>query len=144
MALTLIQQVRLLVQDNDPALPFTSDEEIQFFLDRNASSVNRASLEVAKVILLQLSLRSNNESVDIFSISGGSKATEQYRLALQLFIRDPNLNPIFSGVNGYAGGISLSDMGANTANPDNNSVATPLTQVNPYVTDPFAVHPYVQ
>lgn len=127
MALTTIQQVRLLVQDTDPALPFASEDEIQFFLDRNNQSVNRAALEVAKVILLQLSLRSGSETVDIFSLSGGNKSAEQYRLALQLFLRDPNMNPVYQTVNGYAGGVSKSDMQSNVLDCDNNSILTPLT-----------------
>lgn len=143
MALSLIEQVRLLVQDNAVGFYFVSNDEIQFFLDRNSQSVNRTALEVAKVILLQLSLRSTQETVDIFSITGGAKASEQYRLALQLFLRDPNLNPVYQSISGYASGVSLSDMQANSDTLDNNSVTTPLTQVSPYVTDPFAVHPYV-
>lgn len=142
MALSLIAQVRLLVQDNEVGFYFLSDDEVQFFLDRNSQNVNRTSLECAKVILLQLSLRSNNETIDLFTIAG-SKAAEQYRLALQLFLRDPNLNPVYQSISGYASGISLSDMQANSDNLDNNSVTTPLTQVSPYVTDPFAPHPYV-
>lgn len=134
MPLSLIQQVRLLVQDTDPALPFLSDDEITFFLERNSNSVNRTSLECARVILLQLSLRSTQETVDIFSISGGKHAAEQYRLSLQLFLRDPNLNPVMNSVSGYAGGISISDMQANSDNCDNNSVTTPLTSYTSQLT----------
>lgn len=126
MALSLIAQVRLLVQDNSVGFYFLSDPEIQFFLDRNSQSVNRTALEAAKVILLQLSLRSTQETVDIFTIGGGAKAAEAYRLALQLFLRDPNLNPVYQSVQGYASGISIADMQANADNPDNNSVTTPL------------------
>lgn len=126
MALTSIQAVRLLTQDNAVGFYFLSDAEVQFFLDRNAQSVNRTALEAAKVILLQLSLRSTQETVDIFTISGGAKAAEAYRLALQLFLRDPNLNPVFQSVKGYASGISIADMQANVDNTDNNSVTTPL------------------
>jgi hypothetical protein len=128
MALSLIQQVRLLTQDTAIGFYFTTDEEIQFFLDRNNQNVNRASLEVARVILLQLSMWSANESIDIFAISGGSKSAEQYRLALEMFIRNPQLNPVYNSVNGYAGGISISDMQANSDALDNNSVTTPLTE----------------
>jgi hypothetical protein len=128
MALSLIQQVRLLTQDTAVGFYFTTDEEIQFFLDRNSQNVNRASLEVARVILLQLSMWSANESIDIFAISGGSKSAEQYRLSLEMFIRNPQLNPVYNSVNGYAGGISISDMQANSDALDNNSVTTPLAE----------------
>ena len=136
MALSLIAQVRLLVQDNEVGFYFLSDDEIQFFLDRNNQSVNKTSLECAKVILLQLSLRSNNETVDLFTISG-VKAAEQYRLALQLFIRSPNLNPVFQNITAYAGGISKADMQANIDNTDNNYISTPLNPETIHSTDPF-------
>lgn len=125
MPLSLIQQVRLLVQDTDVAFPFLTDAEVTFFLERNTNNVNRTALECAKVILLQLSLRSNNETVDIFSLSG-SKAAEQYRMSLLLFLKNPSLNPVFQSVSGYASGISLVDMQSNVDNADNNSVTTPL------------------
>jgi hypothetical protein len=126
MALSSIQQVRLLTQDNSVGFYFVSDEEITFFLDRNNQNVNRAALEVARVILLQLSMWSANETVDIFTVSGGAKSAEQYRLSLEMFIRNPQLNPLYNSVNGYASGISISDMQANSDNCDNNSVTTPL------------------
>jgi len=117
MALTLIQQVRLLVQDNTPGLYIISDEEIQYLLDKNSNNVNRASVEAARIILFNLSMRSDS-TVDIFSIrsSGSAKA---YADALKLYIKDPNLNNVLMNLNGWAGGISKEDMQANDSNPDN-------------------------
>lgn len=120
MALSLIQQVRLLVQDSVPGLYFCSDDEIQYFLDRNSQNVNRASLEVARVILLNLSMRSDS-TVDILSIKS-SKAAASYALALQLFLKDASLNPVLTNCSGYAGNISLTDMQANVDNKDNNYI----------------------
>ena len=128
MALTPIQEVRLLVQDTDVSFPFLSDDEITYFLEKISNNVNRASLECARVVLLQLSLRSTSETVDIFSVTNNHKAAEQYRLALILFLRNPSLNPIFNGISGYAGGVSLTDMQANVDNADNNAVVTPLAE----------------
>lgn len=125
MALTLIQQVRLLVQDNDVTFPFLSDDEISFFLERNESNVDRSAIEAAKVILLQLSMRSSSETVDIFTITG-KNAAEQYRMALELFLKSPSMNPVLNGIVPYAGGISLSDIQANNDNADNNIICTPL------------------
>jgi hypothetical protein len=125
MALSSIAQVRLLTQDNAVGFYFVSDDEIEFFLARNNQNVNKTALEVAKVILLQLSMWSANETVDIFSVTGGSKSAEQYRLSLQMFLRSPELNPVFTSVNAYAGGISLTDMQANVDNSDNNYICTP-------------------
>ena len=123
MALSSIEIVRLLVQDNEPGLYMISDEEIYYFLQRNQNNVDRAAIEVAKVILLKLSIVGDSQ-VDIFSIKG-AKAAEQYRMALTLFIKDPNLNPLLRTVQGYAGGVSLSDMQANNANSDNYLVINP-------------------
>lgn len=120
MALSLIDQVRLLVQDNTPGLYIISDEEINFLLQRNNNKLNPTALEAAKIILMNLSMRGDS-TVDIFSIKGG-KAAEQYRLALQLFLKDPNLNPMINNVQGYFGGVSKSDMVANDGNLDNNLV----------------------
>jgi hypothetical protein len=123
MALTLIEQVRLLTQDNSVGLYIVSDAEIEYFLEKNNNSVNRASLDVARVILLNLSMRGDS-TVDILSIKG-SKAASEYRMALQMFLSNPSLNPVLTNCQGYAGGISLTDMQANVDNPDNNFVHAP-------------------
>lgn len=117
MALSNISAVRLLVQDNEPGLYIISDDEIEYLLDRNSLSINRTALDAARIILLNLSMRGDS-TVDIFSIKG-AKAAEQYRLALMLFLRDPNLNPVLQNVQGYFGGVSKSDMEANDGNSDN-------------------------
>ncbi len=128
MALSAIESVRLLVADNEPGLYMVSDEEIYFFLTRNNNNVDRAALETAKVILLKLSIR-GDQTVDIFSIKG-SKAAEQYRMALQLYVKSPDLNPILKTVQGWVGGVSKSEMEANDANPDNKTVDTPAKPLN--------------
>jgi hypothetical protein len=123
MALTAIQQVRLLIQDNSPGLYIISDDEINFFLERNSNNINRTAVEAAKVVLLNLSMRGDH-TTDILSIKG-SKAAEAYRLALELFIKSPDLNPVLQNASGYAGGISIADMQANVDNLDNNIVVVP-------------------
>ena len=140
MALTPIQEVRLTVQDNTPGLYIISDDEIQYFLDKNNSNVVRASLDAAKVILLNLSMRGDS-TVDILSLRG-SKVAEQYRLALQLFLRDPYLNPILANLNIYAGNISKEDYDNNLLNEDNISVVNPTSNVVYTATDtsnPFSI-----
>lgn len=135
MALSNIDAVRLLVQDNTPGLYIISDEEINFLLQRNNNKLNPTALEAAKIILMNLSMRGDS-TVDIFSIKGG-KAAEQYRLALQLFLKDPNLNPMINNVQGYFGGVSKSDMVANDGNLDNNLV--PSTKSTSTPNDYFGV-----
>lgn len=128
MALSAIEAVRLLVADNEPGLYMISDEEIFFFLTRNNNNVDRAALETAKVILLKLSIR-GDQSVDLFSVKG-SKAAEQYRLALMAYVRSPDLNPILKTVQGWVGGISKTEMQLNDSNTDNNTVDTPAKPLN--------------
>jgi hypothetical protein len=128
MALSSIEQVRFLIQDNTPGLYLISDEEIYFLLQRNNNNVDRTALEAAKVILLSLSMR-GDQTVDIFSVKG-SKAAEQYRMALQLFVKSPDLNPILKTVQGWIGGVSKTEMQLNDSNTDNNTVDTPAKALN--------------
>lgn len=128
MSLSLIEQVRFLVQDNVPGLYVISDAEIEYLLERNNQNVNRASVEAARVILFNLSTRSD-EVVDIFSIRS-SQAAKAYMEALKLYIRDPNLNQVGNNLQGYVGGISIEDMQANDANLDNNIFINPTN--SPY------------
>lgn len=136
MALTDIQKVRLEIQDNTPGLYILSDDEIEYFLEKNNNSVIRASIDAARTVLFNLSQRTD-ETVDIFSIRGG-KAAEQYRLALELYLRDPTLNPVLRNVGGYVGGISKEDMESNNANTDNNIVENPYSCI-PKKTDYFTL-----
>lgn len=126
MALTQIQQVRLEVADFDPAFPILSDEDYSYFLTKNNNSITRTALDAAKTILLVLSQRTD-DTVDIFSIKG-SKAASEYRLALKMFLSDPNLNPVYNNAQGWVGGISKSEMQANNTNTDNNIILNPYTE----------------
>ena len=127
MALTDIQKVRLAVADTDVSLPILDDGSYEYFLEKQSNNINRAAMDAARTILLTLSTRGDH-TVDILSIKG-SKAASEYRLALQFFLKDPNLNPVLNNCQGYAGGISLSDMQANVDTTDNNIVKTPDTTV---------------
>lgn len=123
MSLTPIQQIRLTVQDNTPGLYIISDDEIDWLLEKNNNNVAKASIDAARIILLNLSQRTD-ETVDIMSIKS-SKAAENYRLALESFLKDPNSNPLYQNLKGYVGGVSISDMEANNANLDNNIIQSP-------------------
>lgn len=140
MALTLIQECRVAVADLDTAFPILDDATYEYFLTKNESSVRRASLDAARTILLQLSLR-GEETVDIFSVKG-SKAAEQYRLSLQMFLKDPSLNPVLTSATAYCGGISKQDMQDNVDVFDTNAVITPNDDgvyTYPANNDPFSV-----
>jgi len=124
MALTDVQKIRIAVADMDVAIPFLDDSTYLYFLEKNDNSLNRASLDAARTILLMLAQRTSS-TVDVLSFSGQAKAAEQYRLALQMFLRDPSMNPVLTNCQGYAGGISISDMQANVDNTDNNYARVP-------------------
>ncbi len=123
MALTLNQQVRLLCQDNTPGLYIISDDEIDFLLERNNNNVDKAVYEALQIMLRYLAQR-GDESIDVFSIRG-SKAAEQMRLAIELYLKDPANNPLYKNLKGYVGGVSISDMAENNANLDNNTIQSP-------------------
>ena len=137
MAYTLIQQVKLEVADLDQAFPLLSDADYDYLLLKHNNSVVRAAVDAARIILLLLSQRTD-ETVDVFSVRG-SKAAEQYRLALELYIKNPQLNPLYNNLKGYVGGVSISDMEANNADLDNNIVENPGKTDSLYQTKPFNV-----
>ena len=137
MAYTDIQKVRIEVADLDPGLPLLADDEYAYLLEKNNNSIVRASVDAARIILLKLS-QQTDETVSIFSVKG-SKAAEQYRLALELYIKNPQLNPLYNNLQGYFGGVSISDMEANVANPDNNIVENPCKTDALFTTGPFTL-----
>lgn len=126
MAWTDITKVRLEVADLDPSMPLLQDDTYAYYLEKNSNNIQRAALDAARVILMMLSQR-GDETVDIFSIRG-SKAAEQYRLALELYLSNPNLNPMLNNVQGYIGGVSHTDIQANLTNVDNNVVTNPYNE----------------
>jgi hypothetical protein len=136
MALTTLQQIRYELGDMDPAFPMLVDAEYEYFLEKHNDSVRRASLDAAKTILLKLSMRTSS-TVDIFSISGAHHSADQYRQALYLYVKDPNLSSTLGTLQGYFGGVSKSDMKANDANPDNNTILRVNESSTP--TDYFSV-----
>lgn len=135
-----IQDIRYEILDTDPTFPLLADAEITYYLTKNESSLRRTALDCARAVLMKLSMR-GDESVDIFSVKG-AKAAEQYRLALELFIKNPEFNMALSAANIYAGGISLTDMQANIDTTDNNYVQTanaPSSYTYPPLDNPFVV-----
>ena len=136
MALTDIQKLRLEVGDVDVSFPMLDDTSYEYFLEKHSNNLNRAGLDAARAILFQLSTR-NSETVDVFSVKNTS--AESYRQALLLYIKDPNLNPLYKNLKGYVGGVSISDMEANNADLDNNIVENPGKTESFYQTDPFTV-----
>ena len=126
---TPIEAVRIEVQDNaGPGLYILQDNEISYFLQKNNGSVARASLDAAKSILFRLA-QQGNEQVDILQLQN-SRVASEYRQALQLYLRDPNLNPIMNSLKGYFGNTSKEDIFSNNSNLDNNIVKDPSKEYN--------------
>ena len=148
MAVTpeMISACRTEVGDVVIELPILADSEYTYFLTKNSENIRRASLDAAKTILLKLSLNSKSSTVDVLSVNTTMVAGD-YRKALQLYIKSPELNGMYSTVTAWAGGISKSDMQSNIDNLDNNAVLPPVSaignqsQVDPktYSTNPFLI-----
>lgn len=148
MAVTpeMISACRTEVGDVVIELPILADSEYTYFLTKNSENIRRASLDAAKTILLKLSLNSKSSTVDVLSVNTTMVAGD-YRKALQLYIKSPELNGMYSTVTAWAGGISKSDMQSNIDNLDNNAVLPPVSaignqsQADPktYSTNPFLI-----
>ena len=134
MALSDIEKLRIEIGDTDVSFPILDDSSYQYFLYKHNNNLGRASIDAARAILFQLSTM-NSETVSIFSVKNTS--AEAYRQALLLYIKDQTLNPIYQSLQGYFGGVSVSDMQANNANLDNNIVENPGSTNQLFVTSPF-------
>jgi hypothetical protein len=121
-----IHAMRIELGDTSPEFPIMSDDEYNYFLSKHDWNIRRAAMDAAKSIMLKLSMRTD-ETVDLFSIKG-SAAARNYMQALQMYIKNPDLNALYDKVQGYAGGISKEDMQANDANLDNNIVKDPQAE----------------
>jgi pantoate kinase len=78
---------------------------------------------------------SGESQVDIITLKS-SKAAEQYRLSLQMYLNNPSLNPLIKSASIYAGNVSLSDMNTNDTTADNNYVSSPSVKNVNFVVDP--------
>jgi len=129
---------RIELADTDVSLPFLSDTEYSYFIDKNNGSVARASVDCAKTILFKLSYSFGDEISDILQLK--NRSARAYKEALMLYLRNPDLNPIYKTVNPYAGGISKSDIATNLADPDQNTVTLPTETKGTYTNDnPFVI-----
>lgn len=118
-----ILKVRIELADTDVSFPMLSDSEYTYFIDKNNGSITRSAMDAAKTILLKMSMRSD-QTVDLFSIRG-TAAAKQYMQALQMYIKNPDLNSLFNTIQGYVSGVSKEDMLQNDATDDNNYIINP-------------------
>lgn len=140
--MTPIQMVRTELSDTDVVFPLLSDEEYEYFLEKNNNSIRKTTLDAAKTILFKLASMTNEE-VDVLAYKG-SDYFRQYKEALIMYVKNPEYGSI-SMANPYAGGISLSDIADNLSNSDNNyvkvekSIPVEGAAINLNNTSPFVV-----
>lgn len=118
--MTNIEAIRLELGDNIPEFPILSNDEYTYFIDKNFGSIRKASVDAAKTILFKLA-RQTREVMDIFTIYG-DQAFQQYKQALEIYIKDPNYNVAIQGAMPFAGGISVTNINENISIIDNNIV----------------------
>lgn len=118
MALTDVQQVRLYIGLRGAAEDLLHDEEIQHFLDANKNNVKKACIDAAGALLFQLSAYLHERSGTELEIWGHTWF-ENYKIALQQFLRNPNNNTMFDNIVPFGGGISVQDARSNLNNMDN-------------------------
>lgn len=123
MALTDIQKIRVEIGDTEVGFPLLTDDVYEYLLEKNFNNIPRASIDAAKAILFQLSVRSGSETVDVFTVKNTSPSS--YLQALELYIKNPYLNPLASNLKGWVGGVSKSEMELNDSNLDNNIIQSP-------------------
>lgn len=122
-----IQKVRYELNDNaGPGLYILDDTIISYYLEKNQGSLARTSIDCCRAILLRLSMDSKDQVIDILAVKS-HKTAEQYRLALELYLKNPSLNPLINAANCYAGGISNQDIADNLADLDQNTVSPPIS-----------------
>ena len=126
---TPIEAVRIEIGDDaGPGLYILSEQTIGYFLQKNGNSVARASMDAARAVLMRLA-QQGNEQVDILQLQN-SRVASEYRQALQLYLRDPNLNPIMNSLKGYFGNTSKEDIFSNNSDMDNNIVKDQSKEYN--------------
>lgn len=124
MAFTDVQKIRIEIGLIGEAVDVLSDEELQYFLDKNNNSIKKASLDAAKTVLFILS-QFTHERSDMLEIWNHTWF-ENYMKSLQLYLNNPNFSINIDSAKVYAGGISKTDIRNNIDNLDNFTVITDI------------------
>lgn len=106
--------VRFRLGDTDSARPLLSDEEIAYLLASTSNVVLQAAATGARQLSAKFG-RMPNVSIDGFTVDYGALARQFSELADTLDDEDKRSG---EGVTGYAGGISIADMAAVSADTD--------------------------
>ena len=117
MALTPVQEIKLNLGLVGNAADILTDDELQYFLDKNNGSVKKASLDVAKTVLFILA-QFTHEKNDVLEVWNHTWF-ENYMKSLQLYLSNPAYSLAIDSAKAYAGGISVTDIRNNIDNSDN-------------------------
>ena len=115
--MTPIEEVRLEIGLLGQAYQLLSDEEIQYFLNKNNGNIRRASSSAGKTVLFILSQLVHTKASELESWD--NDWFNNYYKTLQMYLNDPNFSFAINGAMPYAGGISVADIRANVENYDN-------------------------
>ena len=118
MALTPVSEIKLNLGLVGNAADILTDDELQYFLDKNNGSVKKASLDVAKTVLFILAQLVHERSGNELEVWGHTWF-ENYMKTLQLYINNPAYSLAIDSAKAYAGGISITDIRDNIDNADN-------------------------
>ena len=118
--LSPIEVVRLEIGLVGEAVDLLTDEEIQYFLEKNHDNVRKASVDAAKTVIFILSQRVHERASEL-EIWGHDWFNNYYK-SLQLYLTDPNYSIAINSATPYAGGISKKDIRENIDNFDNRVV----------------------
>lgn len=110
-----IDRMRIDTGDTWDDMEYLTDNDYQYYLDRNEGSEKRATIDAMRAILFKLSRGARERTGDIEVY--GSEYFKNYLQALTLILKNPDI--MLSLARPYAGGISKSDMFENDLNPDN-------------------------
>ena len=115
--MTPIEEVRLEIGLLGQAYQLLSDEEVQYFLNKNNGNIRRASSSAGKTVLFILSQLVHTKASELESWD--HDWFNNYYKTLQMYLNDPNFSFAINGAMPYAGGISVADIRANVENYDN-------------------------
>ena len=118
--LSPIEVVRLEIGLVGEAVDLLTDEEIQYFLEKNNDNVRKASVDAAKTVIFILSQRVHEKASEL-EIWGHDWFNNYYK-SLQLYLNDPSYSIAINSATPYAGGISKKDIRENIDKFDNQVV----------------------
>lgn len=116
-ATSAIDRLRISVGDIDTTLVFLDDATYQYYLDKNSGNEKRTARELMPIILFSLA-KMRRERAYMCEVYGAD-TFNNYMQAIKLALANPAIYDV--EFTPYAGGISRSDMQANSDDTDTPS-----------------------